>query len=55
MKSFDPLWSQQYSLYWFSMRRLIVKVYISFGGHQTQTIERIKALYDKFKCMLIIY
>ena len=30
--------------------------YISFGGHQSQTIERIKALYDMYiKCMLIIF
>ena len=27
----------------------------SFGGHQNQTIERIKALYDMYKCMLIIF
>ena len=34
------------------MRRLIIKVYISFGGHQNQTIERIKDLYDMmYKCM----
>ena len=29
--------------------------YISFGGHQSQTIERMKALYDVYKCMLIIF
>ena len=29
--------------------------YISFGGHQSQTTERIKALYDMSKCMLIIF
>ena len=34
--------------------RLIIKVYISFG-HQSQTIERIKDLYDMYKCMLIIF
>ena len=28
--------------------------YISFGNHQSQTNERIKALYDMYKCMLII-
>ena len=30
---------------------------MSFGGHQSQTIERInyKALYDMYKCMLIIF
>ena len=28
------------------MRRLIIKVYILFGGHHSQKIERIKALYD---------
>ena len=29
--------------------------YISFGGHQSKTIERIKGLYDMYKCMLIIF
>ena len=29
--------------------------YISFGGHQSQTIERIKALYDLYRCMLILF
>ena len=30
--------------------------YISFGGgHQSQTIERRKALYYMYKCMLIIF
>ena len=28
------------------MKRLIIKVGISFGSHQSQTIEHIKALYD---------
>ena len=37
------------------MRRLVIEVYISFGGHQSQTIERIKALYDMYRCMLIIF
>ena len=38
------------------MRRLIIKVYtVSFGGHQSQTIERMKILYDMYKCMLIIF
>ena len=37
------------------MWRLISKVYISFNGHQSQTIERINALYDMYKCMLIIF
>ena len=38
---------------WVGTRRLIIKV-ISFGGHESQTIERIKALYDMYKCILII-
>ena len=29
--------------------------YISFGSHQSQTVEHIKALYDIYKCMLIIF
>ena len=29
--------------------------YISFGGHQCQTIQRMKALYDMYKCLLIIF
>ena len=29
--------------------------YISFGGHQTQIIERMKALYDMYECLLIIF
>ena len=29
--------------------------YISFGGHHSQTIERIKALYDMHKCILIFF
>ena len=29
--------------------------YISFGGHQSQTVERIKTLYNMHKCMLIIF
>ena len=29
--------------------------YIWFDGHQSQTIERMKALYDMYKCMLIIF
>ena len=29
--------------------------YISFGGHQSQTIKHIKVLYDMCKCMLIIF
>ena len=29
--------------------------FISFGGHQSQTIERIKALYDLYECTLIIF
>ena len=29
--------------------------HISFGGHQSQTIEHIKALYDMYKCVLIIF
>ena len=37
------------------MRRQIIKVYISFVGHQSQAIERIKALYDMYKCMLKIF
>ena len=39
------------------MRRLIVEVYkyILCRGHQTQSIERIKALYDMYQCMLIIF
>ena len=28
--------------------------YISFGSHQSQTIERIKALNDMYNCILII-
>ena len=28
---------------------------MSFGGHQSKTIERIKVLYDMYKCMLIIF
>ena len=28
---------------------------MSFGGHQSQAIERIKALYDMYKCILIIF
>ena len=27
---------------------------MSFGGHQSQTTEHIKALYDMYKCILII-
>ena len=27
---------------------------ISFGGHQSQTIERIKASYDMYKCILTL-
>ena len=34
------------------MRKLIIKVYIIWC-HQSQTIERIKALYEMYKCMLI--
>ena len=34
---------------------LIHVMYISFGGHQSQTIERMKALYDMYKCILIIF
>ena len=29
--------------------------YIAFGGHQYQSIERIKALYDMYKCISIIF
>ena len=29
--------------------------YISFGGHHSQTTECIKALYDLYKCMLIMF
>ena len=29
--------------------------YISFGSHQSPTIEYMKALYDMYKCMLIIF
>ena len=28
---------------------------MSFGDHQSQTIERIKSLYDMYKCILIIF
>ena len=28
---------------------------ISFSGHQSQTIERIKASYDMYQCILIIF
>ena len=37
----------------FSVSRLIIAVYI-FGSHQSQTIERIKALNDMYNCILII-
>ena len=33
----------------------LLKVCISFGGHQSQTIEGIKALYDMYKWVLIIF
>ena len=36
------------------MRRLII-IDISFGGHQSQTIERIKASHDMYNCILIIF
>ena len=36
------------------MGRQIFKV-ISFGGHQSQTTERMKASYDMYKYMLIIF
>ena len=29
--------------------------YISFGSHQSQTTEHIKALYDMYRCILIIF
>ena len=29
--------------------------YVSFDGHQSQIIELIKALYDMYKCILIIF
>ena len=38
----------------FQWRDWLLK-YTSFGGHQSQTIERIKSLYDMYKCMLIIF
>ena len=38
----------------FQLGDLLLK-FISFGSHQSQTIERIKALYDLYKCMLIIF
>ena len=34
------------------MKRLIIEV---FGSHQSQAIEHIKALYDMYECMLIIF
>ena len=37
------------------MRRLITKVYISFAGYQSQTTERVNALYDMYECILIIF
>ena len=55
----DNMWNEKLcglnKLNGFPMRRLIIKVYISFGSHQSQTIECMKALYDMYKCMLIIF
>ena len=47
------LWSQQIKQF-FNDETWLLK-YMSFGGHQSQTIERIKALYDMNKCTLIIF
>ena len=47
------LWTQQIKRF-FQWGDWLLK-YISFGGHQSQTIERIKALYDMYKCMSIIF
>ena len=36
------------------MKILIIKVHI-IGGHQSQTIECMKALYDVYKCILTLF
>ena len=45
--------SQQIKRFLNEETALIVIVYISFGSHQSQTIERIKVIHYMFSCMYI--